>query len=473
MVEPPTYTTGPASLVRSVRRHPLLVALVAIAAVAAAVLWIASRATSYEATAEILVTPAPDDSGPDRGLPLLRTSGDRTRVVQTAASLIDSAGAAQRTADALGGDWTRQRVDDAVTVAPLGQTDVVAVTAEADSSDLAVQIANTFARSALDARAQVLRPRISALRIQLQEELRAQQDPDSQAALDIQERLSELNAIQAAGDPTLSLTRRAVAPASSVGTTPWLVLAAALIAGLLVGTGAAMVADLIGAQTVADAAHAAAITDAPVLAQIRLPHAGRAPPPAVTRAARTLELMIMGEGRSPAIVFVSPLAGDEAAACTLGFAAGLERAGRRVLVVDVDQGGAVPPAAETERYDCVLVHGGSIIESGAAAPAAAAADAVVLVVRSRHTTVDDMDLALRLLDRAGGRTDAVVLVTGPRRLDRRQVVEVADPDVEVMRPARPETVAEQDAAPAPVAAGEEDVVAGRRPRDKRVSRRHA
>jgi pimeloyl-ACP methyl ester carboxylesterase len=45
-----------------------------------------------------------------------RTSGDRTRIVQTVASLLDSAGAARGAARALGGGWTPERVDGAVTV---------------------------------------------------------------------------------------------------------------------------------------------------------------------------------------------------------------------------------------------------------------------------------------------------------------------------------------------------------------------
>lgn len=94
-------------MVRAVKRRPLVVALVTLAAVVVAALWLATRSDSYEATAEVLVTPAPDDGGPTQSLPLLRTSGDRTRIVQTAASLLDSAGAARGAAKALGDGWTQ------------------------------------------------------------------------------------------------------------------------------------------------------------------------------------------------------------------------------------------------------------------------------------------------------------------------------------------------------------------------------
>ena len=46
------YGAGAVNLVRSVRRHPLIIGLVALAAVAAAALWLAVRSEPYEATAE-------------------------------------------------------------------------------------------------------------------------------------------------------------------------------------------------------------------------------------------------------------------------------------------------------------------------------------------------------------------------------------------------------------------------------------
>ena len=55
----------------------------------------------------------------------------------------------------------------ASTVEPVGQTDILAVTAEADEPELATRMANTFAQAALDARAAALRPGLDALETQL------------------------------------------------------------------------------------------------------------------------------------------------------------------------------------------------------------------------------------------------------------------------------------------------------------------
>jgi capsular polysaccharide biosynthesis protein len=492
----PTSGSGPATLVRSVRRHPLLVCLVPLVAVVAALAWHAARSDSYEATAEILVTPAPDDGGADSSLPLLRTSGDRTRIVQTAASLIDSPGAAQRTATALGFDWTPERVDGAVTVEPVGQTDVIAVTAQAGSSEKATQIANTFAAAALRARATALRPRIQALKAQMQTELQAERDSSSQVAVDLSEGLSELSALEAAGDPTLSLTRRANGPATAVGTASWIVLALALVGGLIAGAGAAMVADFFGPRAIADAAEAAELAGAPVLGQVPIGASGRA----AVRAARTVDVHVGAGATGPsAVLFAGPTTGEEAAACVARFGFALAQAGLSVLLVDLDGAGdlagrvggaeptdgalrvaeaaAVPPPAERDPYDLVLAFAPSIIESGQAVRAAPTVDAVIVVVRLRHTTADELDLALRLLARVGRRPDGVIVVTGRawalRSSDRGHVVEVPDPDPDRLGGERTEPEPDEDPRGGVGAApGEEHVASRRGPRDKRVARRH-
>jgi Mrp family chromosome partitioning ATPase len=200
-----------------------------------------------------------------------------------------------------------------------------------------------------------------------------------------------------------------------------------------------MVADLIGPSTIADGAQAAAVAGAPVLASIPTPTLGRPPPPGVMRAARKLELRLATEGSSPATVLIAgPADGDDAAPCVAGLGIALAQAGRDVLLIDLDPARVVEPRLahaepgegslhmhgrrdvpgqqERDGYDWLLIHAPSIIESGEAVRVAGAVDAVVLVVRPRRTTVDDMELAVRLLERAGSDADAIILMTriGPR-----------------------------------------------------------
>jgi polysaccharide biosynthesis transport protein len=492
----PPANGGPAALLRAIRGHPLLIGLVALAAVLAAGLWQATRPSTYEATAEILVTPAPDDGGPDRSLPLLRESGDRTRIVQTAATLVDSEGAARRTADELGAGWTPERVAGAVTVEPVGQTDVLAVTAQADDPELATSVANTFAESALGARADMLRPRLDAFLRQVQRELEAQDDPSSAVALELTQRLSELRAVAAAGDPTLSLTRLATTGEGPVGTPSWIIVAAALIAGLAVGVGAALVIDLVAPGRIADPAQVSAMTEAPVLARVPVPRsAGGVPPAAVASAYRTVELQLPADAAGRRVVLVVSPSGEGAAACVADFGIALAQAGRDVLVVDLDgpggslaarfgdstapggaqaNGDAPPPlprlrllpvhavragggdpreptdllAAVSDRHDCVLVHAPALTESAEALRVAAVVQAVVLVVRLRRTSQTDLDLALRQLYSVDRVPAGVIVVSGWEH-QRRSSLPAAPATIEPPSVAEPAPRQRRHAQPRP------------------------
>src|SRR5829696_10456661 len=257
-----------ASLVGAIKGHPMLIAIVTVLVTLVALVWSAARAPTYEASAQILVTPLPEDGGSDPRLPVLRTSSDRTRAIQTAANLLDSPAAAATAADRLGRGWTPARVDAMVDVLPEGESDVLSVTASADDAALAARVANQYARSALEARGRALAPVVAALTAQTQRELKAERNPASPVALDLAERLSDLRALGTGVDPTLSLTRPAEPPSSTVGTPRSLLALLGLLAGFAVGVGSALVLDMVGPRRVADAEQAIAATGLPVLARV-------------------------------------------------------------------------------------------------------------------------------------------------------------------------------------------------------------
>ena len=89
----PVATAEPAlgPYLRAIRAHRAVVILTTLAFVLAALFWLTfARTPTYEATANLLVTPLPQDDQIFRGLQLLRDSGDPTRTVQTASSLVTS-----------------------------------------------------------------------------------------------------------------------------------------------------------------------------------------------------------------------------------------------------------------------------------------------------------------------------------------------------------------------------------------------
>ena len=131
-----------------------------------------------------------------------------------------------------GSDWTQQEVEDAVGVAPRGESNLVAVTAQSEDPDEAAEVANRYANAALQFRRRSIEPA-------LEREIRA---VEAEAGGDTG--LQRLRDAKENGDQTLSISSPARAPSSSSLPSPPLVLLAALIVGILVGVAGVMIADV-------------------------------------------------------------------------------------------------------------------------------------------------------------------------------------------------------------------------------------
>ena len=183
-----------------------------------AIFWLGFvRTPSYEATANLLVTPLPQDDETFRGLQLLRDSGDPTRTVQTASSVVESVEAARRTAQMLGAGWSTQRVKDSVSIAPEGESNILAVTGTADDAGLAARLANTYTRQTLAVRRDALERDVGPLLDQLRARQRALGSADSEAAAQLEDRINQLENVRTGNDPTLSISQTAEAPSSASG----------------------------------------------------------------------------------------------------------------------------------------------------------------------------------------------------------------------------------------------------------------
>jgi capsular polysaccharide biosynthesis protein len=213
----------------------MIVTLVALAAVAGAGAWMLFRPHRYQAVSQILVTPAPFADATYTGLPVLRDiSADPTRAIQTAAAVVDSPTAAAAAARALGGNWTEAGVRSAVTVTPVGGTNVIAVQAAASNPSTAARLADAFATAALQGRAATLR----AAALTLIEQLKSGPKPPGPATLD------PLIAVSQGFDPSFSLLHTAAPPGSPSGPPAWRTLTVVLFAGVVLGIGAALLTDV-------------------------------------------------------------------------------------------------------------------------------------------------------------------------------------------------------------------------------------
>jgi len=194
-------------------------------------------------------------------------------------------------------------------------------------------------------RGRALAPVVESLTAETERELRAEKDPGSPVALTLAERLSGLRALGTGVDPTLSLTRPAEPPGSTVGASRSLLALLGLLAGVAVGVGSALVLDVLGPPRIGTAEQAVAATGLPVLA--RVPAFSlwqRARPtsplkyrPGAATALRAMQYQLeLAPGKRRRLLLAGGSTGDGVTTCVAELGLTLARAGHRVLLVDLD-----------------------------------------------------------------------------------------------------------------------------------------
>src|SRR3954451_23625361 len=332
------------SYLRAVRAHLVLVIVITLACGIAAVAWGQVRGATYEASAQMLVTPIPSDDPTFIGLPLVRDTGAPPRTLQTAATLIDSPRAAALAARTLGKGWTQRKVTKAVDVTPQGQSSIVDVTAKGDSANESAHIANVYVKSVIDARKQQLAPlvdrAVASTRAQL--ERLAPTAPSKQTLAD---RIRQLQNVRD-NDPTISISQVAGPPAEASGISTPFIVVLALIAGAVLGTLAAFVLDLVRPRRLADEEELLALSRPPALAgtpslprrwRKQAPDSPLAIPPMVREGFRTLQVQLeLQPGRHRSILVTSASSGDGKTTSAVNFALELVGAGQKVVLLDLD-----------------------------------------------------------------------------------------------------------------------------------------
>lgn len=331
-------------LKQAISLHRWIVVVTVLAALLGAVAYLAVRQPTYEATANVLVQPVPQDDPTYLSLGVIRDSGDPIRTTQTAATLLDTTAAADRTAAQLGDGWTPQKVEDSVEVAPVSESSIIAITGTADTAAESAELTNTFAKTTLAIRNEQLKRQVDQAIEQTRQQLDATDSADPNAA-QLSNELQLLASIKRSGDPSLELQQDATVPDAPTNPGPALVIALALIAGLVLGSGAALLRELFG-RRLADAEEAAAIYPMSILARVPLLSAKslQAPegtawymPPEVFESFLTLAIQVEQRDREPSSLMVtSPTRGDGKTTSAINLAMTLARLGRSVILIDFD-----------------------------------------------------------------------------------------------------------------------------------------
>jgi Mrp family chromosome partitioning ATPase/capsular polysaccharide biosynthesis protein len=332
-------------LFNAIRAHSLAVALVTLAAVGASIAFIALRSPQYEATADVLVEPLSQEDEVFVGLPLLRDTGDPVRTVETAASLMESHEAAQRTADELGRDWTSDEVlEDVVDVTPAGESNILAVTATADTPEEAATTANEFARAALEVRNEELSRLAESLVAQLDARLEAVPASDEITRAELAARRDQVESVAETGDPTLVLAQPALAPTSSTGAAPALIILLALLAGLTLGAGTALALELVNPR-IRNEDEAVELYPLPILSRVpmlkgRELRTATGPeglmPPRVRESFRTLVTQVRARRSRGVVMVTSASTGDGKTTSAVNLAETLASGDDRVILLDLD-----------------------------------------------------------------------------------------------------------------------------------------
>ena len=182
----------------------------------AAALYVGTAEKTYEAEADLLVTPVPANDDTLNGLGLIRESNDPTRDVQTAARLVTSIDVARKAARKLDTERSPRSLLADVKADPIAQSNLVAITAKGATPELGPEPGQRLRR--VGGRG----PHREAARAARRPRSRrcgrgSRRCPTTApgAALDpLRTQLSALETLRAGHDPTIQLDTRADKPTS-------------------------------------------------------------------------------------------------------------------------------------------------------------------------------------------------------------------------------------------------------------------
>lgn len=337
-----------AKYLQALRDHKALIVVIVLVAVAAAAAYSFTAQKRYQAEADIIVTPVSGSDDTFVGVGLLRDSGGQTQSVLTAARLVKTPEVAAGVAQQVGGNPTKLLA--AISVTPLGQSNIVSVVGSAHTPDRAALLANTFAEQMIAQRTAQFQGQLHQMINRLQARINGTPAAlrTNLATTTLQQRISVLDALVGGNDPTLAIASHAVAPASPVWPRPVLSIVAAFVGSLLLACGLAVALELVSPKVTRED-ELLLEQRLPILARVpRIPRkvvqgylTGREPlPGGVRESYRTLRASLAtagADGGFPRTVLVtSAIPGEGKTMTSVNLAITLALAGQRVVLVDGD-----------------------------------------------------------------------------------------------------------------------------------------
>lgn len=348
-LKPTVQETALQRYLETLRERKWLILLAVVLTTAVAGLYVVTAEKVYEAESDLLITPVPGDEETLTGLGLIHDSSDPTRDVATAARLVTTNDVARRVKRELNDSRTPTELIRAVDVAPVAESNIVAITAQGDSPEQAEEIANSFARNVVLDRTESFHEQLDEKIANIEQRIEAApesagtaSDPESLTA-----QLTRLQTLRAGDDPTMRVETLAEPPESPVSPRPKLSIAAGLIAGLVLGVGGAFAFQVLDPRLRREE-QLRSLYGLPILARIprdakAQSKGARAPEqlsPGTIEAYRTLRATLAASrGRqagATSILVTSPSPSEGKTTSAINLASSLALAGNRVILIEAD-----------------------------------------------------------------------------------------------------------------------------------------
>jgi capsular exopolysaccharide synthesis family protein len=328
-----------------IRSHWLLLVAFLAAGLVAAFAYVSVAHKTYQAEADLLVTPVAADDPNLIGLPLVRETADPTADVLTVAKLVDSPSVASLVAQQLGGNPIA--LLNHITATPVTQSEIIAVDATASTPAEATRLADAFAQQTVQARTNAMHAQLATLIPTLKATAHTLKGSESAG---IASQLAVLETLQASPDPTVRVSSTATPPTSPASPNKKLSLAGGGFAGLVIGLLVVLTMNALDPK-LRDEDQLREIYDLPLLARVPKQRSGKSPltpkelTPPVSEAFRTLRAGFTvrqankGRGktrRGSAILVTGDAASQGKTTVALNLAMSLVAAGKQVIMIESD-----------------------------------------------------------------------------------------------------------------------------------------
>jgi tyrosine-protein kinase len=330
-LQPPEEEEGLRRYVETIRERFWLIVITVLITTGAAIAYVATATKTYEATANMLVTPVSGDNPLFASLPLVHQSVDPTRDVETASLLVTNTGTAATVKADLNSPEGTGFLLGHVTAQPVAQSNFVAVTGTGNSPEEARALANAFANATVADHTEEMHRQVNS---QLQ---------NVSASLTPADR-SQLETLASSPAPDIRLQTPADLPTSPSSPRTKLSIAGGVIAGLVLGITGAFLSQVLDPRLRREE-QLRRLYRLPILARVpqeggrnRGPLSPRKLSPVGAEAYRTLRstLTAANSDASGTILVTGPSPGEGKSTTAINLAASLALAGQRVILIEAD-----------------------------------------------------------------------------------------------------------------------------------------